>query len=118
MIQSTEAQLAKTLLEMGRLDPDMLDAAIRDAHKSNERLEQVLVKMGLCDEEDVLQAIAQTLHVPFKKLADLEPDLEAIRLVQAEVAEHYSIVPVSFADGTLTIATSDPHDMYVIDELR
>ncbi|CAN5199466.1 N/A [soil metagenome] len=118
MIQTTESLLAKTLLEMGHVDPDMMDAAIRDAHKNNDRLENVIVKMGLCEEEDVLQAVAKTLHLPYRKLGELQPDDEAIRLIHAEVAEHYEIVPVSFIDSILLIATARPHDMYMVDELR
>ena len=118
MIQSTDNQLGQLLVEMGKLDPDMLDVAIRDAHKSNERLETVIVKMGLCEEEDVLQAVAKSLHLPFKKLGDLEPNEASLNVVKAEMADHYKIVPVDFHDGVLTIATSDPHDLFMIDELR
>lgn len=118
MIQSTDNQLAQTLMEEGLVDPDMLDAAVRDAHKTGERLEKALVKMGLCDEDQVLQAVARTLHLPYRKLGELTPNHEALELVAAEMAEHYGIVPVSYEDGLLNIATSDPHDMYMLDELR
>ncbi len=118
MIQSTDNQLAQTLIEQGIVDPDMVDAAIRDAHKTNERLEKMLVKMGLCDEDQVLEAVARTMHLPYRKLSDLTPGDEALQLVPAEMAEHYSIVPISYEGGTLNIATSDPHDIYMVDELR
>lgn len=118
MIQTTDTQLGQILVEMGRLDPDMLDVAIRDAHKTNERLEAVLVKMGLCEEEDVLQAVAKSLHLPYRKLGDLDPETESLRLIAAELADHYKIVPVSFKDGVLNVATSDPHDLFMVDELR
>ncbi len=118
MIQSTDTQLGQVLVEMGKLDPDSLDSAIRDAHKSGERLEAVLVKMGLCEEEDVLQAVAKSLHLPYRKMTDAKPDDAAVALVPAELAEHFGILPLSLADGVLTIATSDPHDMYMVDELR
>ncbi|MCC6547047.1 Flp pilus assembly complex ATPase component TadA [Candidatus Sumerlaeota bacterium] len=118
MIQTTDNQLGQLLVEMGKLDPDMLDVAIRDAHKSNERLETVVVKMGLCEEEDVLQAVAKSLHLPYKKLGDLEPGPESLGLVTPQMADHYRIVPLDLHDGVLTIATSDPHDLFMIDELR
>lgn len=117
-IQSPSAQLGPILLEMGKLDPDMLDAAVRDSHKSGERLESVLVKMGAVDEEDILRAVAQALHLTFRKLGEIDPPDAALQMVAAELAEHYRIVPVDLRDGTLTIATADPHDLYMVDELR
>ncbi len=77
MIQSTDNQLGQFLVEMGKLDPDMLDAAVRDSHKTGDRLESVLVKMGLCEEDDVLQAVAKTLHLPYRKLTDGSRDASA-----------------------------------------
>lgn len=118
MLQSTDARLGQLLVEQGKLDPDMLDAAVRDAHKSNDRLETVLIKMGAVDSDDVLAAVAETLHIPYKRLGDLKPDDEALRLLVPELAEHYGVIPLSFEDGILTIATHKPHDMYMVDELR
>lgn len=118
MIQSTDNQLGQILLEMGKIDPDSFDAAIRDAHKSNEKLEAVLVKMGFCDEEDVLQALAKSLHLPFQKMTGFTPEDAALDLVPAELAEHFGILPMKLEDGLLTVATADPHDMYMVDELR
>lgn len=118
MIQSTDTQLGQILLEMGKIDPDNFDAAIRDAHKSNEKLETVLVKMGFCDEEDVLQALAKSLHLPFQKMTGFTPADAALDLVPAELAEHFGILPMKLEDGLLTVATADPHDMYMVDELR
>jgi len=118
MIQSTDTQLGQYLVEKGNLDPDMLDAAVRDAHKSHDRLENVLVKMGVADEEEVLEALAHVLHLPYRKLGNLTPDPKALHLVVAELAEHFHIVPIALEDDVLTVATAEPHDMFMVDELR
>ena len=119
MLQSTDNQLGQLLLEQGKLDPDNLGAAARDSQKTGERLESVLVKMGFCDEEDVLSVLATTLRLPYRKLGELKKDDNvAFRMVPAEMAEHYKIMPVEYGDGILHVATSDPHDVFMIDELR
>ncbi|MBI1290404.1 type II/IV secretion system protein [bacterium] len=118
MIPSTETELAKALMELGKLDPDSLDSALRDCQSSGDRLEQVLLKHSLISEEDLLQGVARAMHLPYRKLGDLKPDADAVRLVQPKVAEHYGIVPLELAGDVLTIASSDPHDMYMLDELR
>jgi len=118
MIPSTETELAKSLLELGKLDPDGLDAALRDCQSSGDRLEQVLLRHGVISEDDLLQGVARAMHLPFRKLGDLKPDPGAVAAVQPKVAEHYGIVPIELSGGVLTIACSDPHDMYMLDELR
>ncbi len=118
MIQSTDSQLGKILVEMGRIDPDMIDAAMRDAHKSNESLDKIVVKMGMCEEDDVLEALANQLHLPYRRLTEITPDEQAMKLVTAEVADHYKVIPVELKSGILHLATSKPQDMYMIDDLR
>jgi type II secretory ATPase GspE/PulE/Tfp pilus assembly ATPase PilB-like protein len=118
MIHSGDVELGTVLVEMGAIDATTLDNAVRDAHKSNERLENVLMKMGACDEEAILRAMARLQHLTFTKLAGLMPDKQSVNLVPAELAEHYHIVPVEFRDGTLVIATHTPQDLFMVDELR
>lgn len=118
MIQSTDVELGRTLVEMGKVDPDMIDSAVRDASKTGERLENVLMKMGLADQETVLQAMAKILHLPYQKLGALAPNVEAVQLVPAEIAEHYNIVPIELHDGVLHVATHTPSDLFMVDELR
>jgi type II secretion system protein E len=118
MIPSTETELAKALLELGKIDPDGLESAMRETSTTGDRLEEVLLKMGLISEEDLLQALARAMHVPYRKLSDLVPPKQAVQLVQPKIAEHYGIVPVAMEGDLLTIATSKPHDMYMLDELH
>lgn len=118
MLQSSDNQVGQFLIEKGYLDPDAFDSAVRDARSSGERLEDVLVKMGFCREDHVLEAVANALHLPFRKLTDLEVQRGAVNIVPAEMAEYYRIVPVSLEDDILHIATNNPHDVFMVDELR
>ncbi len=118
MLQSIDNKVGQNLLEAGKIDPDMLDAAIRDAHQSGDRLDQVIRRMKVCDDDDVLKAVANALHLDFVKLADHKPEAEALQLVPAAMAEHYGIVPLRLEDDMLVIATAEPQDMYVVDELH
>ncbi len=118
MIQSSEQQFTRNLIEMGYIDEDALDSAIRESHKLGVRLEDLLIEQEICDEEKVLEALAKSLLLPFSKLADSQPDHPALDLVPAALADHFDIFPISLKDGFLTIATANPHDMFMIDELR
>jgi type II secretion system protein E len=118
MIRATKKQLGAILVEKGLLDPDTLDSAVRESRKAGEELNRTLVRMGFCDADDVLEALADSLGVPFRKLTNAQPDVELLRLVPAKVAEHYSIIPLELEDGVLRVAIEDPLDMHTFDELR
>ncbi len=106
------------LLERGLIDPDNFEMAVRESHQSGEDLGRVLVKLGLCDEEDMLETIAASMDIPYMKLTGFNPDPEVLKLVPAKIAEHYNLVPISYEDGLLKVAIDDPLDMHTIDEVR
>jgi type II secretion system protein E len=114
---SPEMLVGQMLVAAGRLDADDLDHAIRESHKTGERLDAVIVKMGLAQEEDVLRALAQQLQIPFVKLSELQIAKEVIERIPAKVASHFHLVPVDQHNGTIRVACSDPLNMHMLDDL-
>jgi type II secretion system protein E len=118
MMNPTQAQLGQILVEMGKLDPDSLDMALREHHKTGERIGSLLVKMGLANEEDVLRALSRQLHIPFVKPSELTLDEKLKSIVPAQIAEHYRLIPIEIKDGMLRVAVNDPLDIHTLDDLR
>ncbi|MCX7717103.1 MAG: GspE/PulE family protein [Candidatus Sumerlaeaceae bacterium] len=114
---SPEMLVGQSLVASGRLDPDDLDHAIRESHKTGDRLDLVIVKMGLAQEEDVLRALAQHLQIPFVKLSELQIAKEVIERIPAKVASHFHLVPVDQHNGTIRVACSDPLNVHMLDDL-
>ncbi|MDK2971034.1 MAG: ral secretion pathway protein [Candidatus Sumerlaeota bacterium] len=106
------------LLEKGIVDPDDFEMAVRESHKSGEEIGRILVRMGVCEEEDVLQAMANSMGVEYRRLTGFQPEASLRELVPARIAEHYELLPISFLDGVLKVAVVDPLDMHTFDELR
>jgi type II secretion system protein E len=118
MMFNTEAQLGQSLVSCGKLDSDGLEAALREHHKTGERLGDVLVKMNLCTQEDVLRCLAEQLQMPFVRLSDVQIPKEVIERIPAKLVSHYHLVPVEQRNGTLQVAVSDPLDIHMLDDLR
>ncbi|NQU43840.1 Flp pilus assembly complex ATPase component TadA, partial [bacterium] len=116
--QEDGRKLGHILVEMRILDPDELDRALIEHHKSGEQLGTVLRKMGLITEEELLQAVARQAGLRFMRLSDVVIDPEVIARVPARLATHYHIMPVGVRDDALEIAVSDPNDVHVLDDLR
>ncbi len=118
MMNPSQPPLGQILVEMGKIDPDSLDMALREQHKTGERIGVILVKMGLATEEDVLKGLSRQLHVPFVKPSEMDLDESLKELVPARIAEHYRLVPLGRENGILRVAVNDPLDMHVLDDLR
>ena len=57
MMFTQEQQLGQLLVSQGKLDPDDLEQAVREHHKSGDRLSSVLIRLGVSNEEDVQRAV-------------------------------------------------------------
>ena len=117
MMDVNLTQLGKILVEQEKLSPDDLDRALGEHAKTGDALGAILVKMGLASEGDVARALSQQLNVPFVKISTMQIPPDVIQRIPAKVANHYNVVPVSFLDGALRVATVDPLDINTLDSL-
>ncbi len=118
MMHSQENLLGQILVAMGKLDPNDLEMALREHRKSGDRIGSILMKMGFSSEDDVLRALSQQLAIPFVRLSEMQIQKEVIEKIPAKLVTHYNLIPVSHQDGTLKVATNDPLNIHVLDDLR
>jgi type II secretion system protein E len=74
--------------------------------------------MGLITERKLLQVLAEQQGVRFVDLKETKIDQKAVETVPAKFAWHYKIMPVKMDGNVLTIAISNPFDMWPIDDLE
>ena len=110
--------IVETLLEQGLIRPDQLAEAMGLRKKEGVRLDRALVRLGYVSEESFLRLMSEELSIPLVDLSDAEIDIEILRSLPAKLMYRKNLVPVSRTDGVLTVATSDPFDLYAFDELR
>ncbi|MBN1868651.1 Flp pilus assembly complex ATPase component TadA [Candidatus Sumerlaeota bacterium] len=111
-------KLGRILVEMRLLDPDELERALVEHHKSGERLGSLLVKMALVTEEQLLRAIARQIGARFVRINEMDIAPDVIARMPARLATHFQVLPVGAGDGVLEVALSDPHNIHVLDDLR
>jgi type II secretion system protein E len=110
--------IVETLLEKGVITADQLREAMDLRKKEGVRLDRALVRLGHLPEETLLKIISEQLAIPLIDLSDVTIDVETLRSLPAKLVYRKNMVPVSRQNGTLTVATSDPFDLYAFDELR
>ena len=110
--------IGSILVERGLIDSSQLDEAIEEQKRTGERLDRVMVRMGLIDDNKVLEAIGIHFQMPIIDLEQVEVEEETLRLLPSKLVFKQRCVPIGRGDGVLRIATSDPFELSAFDELR
>ena len=106
------------LMDRGLISREQLEDALSQQQASGERLDRILVRMGLVDSERVLHVVGDQFHMPVIDLASVEVKPEVLQILPAKLVYRQNCVPISRENGTLRVATSDPFELPGLDELR
>ncbi len=91
----------------------LTQAAARRALEATERagtsLEKSLLELGLVPEDELFRALAEHLDLPFVESDELDPSLLPEMALPLDFLLRAEAVPVRRHEGTVWIATSDPH---------
>lgn len=108
--------LAKLFLDAGLLDARQIETA-RQAEPSGRRLDEAAVELKLITEEQALRTIGEALGLPFVDLSESEVDLSLLAGFPPSAIHREGVFPFHQKNGTLLVATSDPFNLYPLDEL-
>jgi general secretion pathway protein E len=110
MPESMDA-LAGILLRLEQCDGRTLDRARRVATETGQRLDAVLLQLGLVSERGLAEAFAELLDLELVQFDryPLDEPLYPERL-SARFLRHARVVPVALEGETLVLATADPLD--------
>jgi len=109
-------EAGEILHKRGLLDRRQLEAS-RLAQTEGTRLDQVAVELGFVREEDALRALGEEVGIEFVDLVEAEIDLTLLKSFPPKLIHRQALFPISRQNGTLVVATSDPFDLYPLDEL-
>ncbi|MGC8862148.1 MAG: GspE/PulE family protein [Armatimonadota bacterium] len=111
-------RLGDILVTAGVLTEKQLEWAL-DQQKSNyKRLGEILLDEGLVSDDDVAEARALQMEMPFVDLEDLTIPEPVMSLVPETIARTYNVVPVAATGDRLAIATTNPMDVEAIDAVQ
>jgi general secretion pathway protein E len=112
--RAVEQSLAARLIASGKLDQAAFDRAFRVQANNGERLEALLVKLGLIGERDIAEALAAELALPIAKPADYPPTPLLQGRVNEEFLRHKGVLPLTDGDDGVVLAMLDPLDVATI----
>jgi len=115
---SFQNALGEALIAAGKLDKSGLERALRLANGRDERLANVLAKLGLVNERDLAAALAEQLNAPLVEPAHV-PDIPLqIERLSPRFLKQSRILPLAETAAGYVLAMADPLDEYAIDAFR
>ena len=111
-------KIGSLLLKKGAITPEQLDTALAFQKEKNIRLGVALTRLNLVKESVLLQTLSEQHGVPAMKLSEFSIDSDVIKIISAEVAEKYMVLPVSLKNATLIVAMTDPSNIFALDDLK
>ena len=94
-----------------------LETAEQVAQVQHVNVGQVLISSGLIEEEKLLKFLESKLHIPYVNLDDYSLDKKCLGYINLNNAQKYKVIPLFEIEGILTVAMSDPLDLFAIDKI-
>ena len=111
-------KLGELLVKENLISPQQLQEALTYQKQHGGKLGYNLVKLGFVKDEEIAGLLSRQYGVPAINLARFEIDPTVIKLVPAETAQKYQILPLSRAGANLTIAMVDPTNVFAMDDIK
>ncbi len=110
--------LSKLLSGTGLFSGEQIEGYLEQVLAHNASLTEVVIRDGFVREDKFLQELARVLGISFVRLNDIEISKEVLGLIPTKAVFQYNVIPVSFENNVLTVATNDPLNAGVLDSLR
>lgn len=115
----TNLRIGEILEERGYVTPKQMGEALayQKEHR-DKRIGQILIELNFVSEEQVLEALASRLEMEIVDVASSQVDLEAVAMVDKELAEKNLFLPLSVKNHTMVLVTNDPLNYFALEEVR
>ncbi len=111
-------RLGDLLLAKGYVDKIQLQEALRHQRENGGRLGSVLVKLGHVPDDVIATVLSEQYNLPSVNLSSYDISQDCLNLIPLETAIRYQVLPVKQVGMTLTVATADPTNVMVLDEIK
>jgi type IV pilus assembly protein PilB len=111
-------RIGELLLKEKRVTPEQLQEALNYQKANGGKLGYNLVKLGFVKDDEITALLSKQYGVPSINLSEFDIDPLVVKLIPGETAQKYQIVPVSRSGATLTIAMTDPTNVFAMDDIK
>src|SRR4030095_4340214 len=111
-------KLGELLLKENMVTPQQLQEALSHQKMNGGELGKAFVQLGYVRDEEITSLLSRQYGVPSINLDHFEVDPAIIKIIPADTARKYQILPLSRSGATLTIAMADPTNVFAMDDIK
>jgi type IV pilus assembly protein PilB len=115
-----KTQLGQLLLARGVVGQEQIEKALAEQREKGHRklLGELLIEMGCCTDNQIASALAEAYGVPYAQVSPKICDPKAVEILPREFLEAHIVLPLFKVHDVLTVAVSEPTNVYLIDEIE
>jgi type IV pilus assembly protein PilB len=106
------------LLKENMVTPQQLQEALNHQKMGGGKLGKAFVSLGFVKDEEITSLLSRQYGVPSINLDHFEVDPTIIKIIPAETARKYQVLPLSRSGAVLTIAMADPTNVFAMDDIK
>ena len=111
-------QLVQRLIKLNRLtEADLPRINEAQAAAAGKPLHEILIERGFVKEEHVMPLLAEEFGMDLVDLTNITVEPATLEVMPLKLVHRHCIMPLTRNNGTLTVATGNPYDVYALDEL-
>ena len=113
-------QLGQLLQARGVVTAEQIEKALAEQKEKGHRklLGELLVEMNYCTENQIASALAEAYGVPYAQVGPKICDAKAIEILPRDFLEEHIALPLFKVRNMLTVAVSEPTNVFLIDEIE
>jgi type IV pilus assembly protein PilB len=113
-------RLGRILTKLGIVTREQVHEGLAMQKQRRIPIGQLLIELGYCAEDDINRALAAQAGMETHDLEELDIPEETVKILGAETAQAYQVMPLQYDAGTntLTVALKSASNFRAIDDLR
>src|SRR5256885_13331755 len=112
--------LGQILVGRGTVPNEVVERALEEQRRTNHRklIGEILLDLRACTEEQVFEALGESYGIPFARISPRLADRAIAGSLPNVFLEKHVVLPLFLVEGTLTVAASDPANLFLVEEIE
>ena len=111
-------RLGEILVKESLITQEQLQKALEFQRANGGKLGSCLTRLGIISDDDITGVLSRQYGVPSINLKYYEIDPSVIKLIPVDTAQRYQVIPLSRVGSVLTIAMTDPTNVFAMDDIK
>jgi type IV pilus assembly protein PilB len=111
-------KIGEMLSKEGLITPQQLQEALAHQKQNGVKLGRALVSLGFVKDDEITGLLSRQYGVPSINLATFDIDPAVLKVLPGETCRKYQVIPISRAGAVLSLAMSDPTNVFAMDDIK